>query len=857
MTREESGSRNLTFLRRCALALLACLLAAGSAGAGQPENVPEKKKKEAKKEKAELRKAEEQLPEKYRVWLDNVQWLITADERKTFLGLEKDYQRDAFIKRFWEIRDPYPETARNELRDRWEGRLAEARASFGGMQDERSKIFLINGPPNGHIGSRCTTLLWPLEIWYYAKGTTIREDFVVVFYQRWGAGHYRVWNPGEGLEALFVNWSLGQRGLEEIAQECRDGDQIAGGISWVQRQGMGYTSILAKLEQPPKGPTGEWVSTFNSYSTEVPPDAPTFPAKLDLEYPGRRQNRTVLQGILAVEPADIGQATLGEHRSYNLLLTGEVLEGGELFDSFRYKYDFPAAEVRDSTLPLVFQRYLRPGTYRMVVKLEDLNGGKFFRLERAVTVPQAEGPDPAPPPADTASAKLLAEANAALSRGETTVKIVAPAGDLHTGMVRFDTLTTGQIAKVTFALDGKPVMTKSRPPYSVELDLGSLPRTRNLTAIAYDGKGEELASDVMALNAAGHRFTVRLIEPQRGKRYQSSLPAQADVRAPEGEVVERVEFYLNETRVATLYQPPFVQPIVLPKDLPLSYVRVVAYLTDGASTEDLAFVNAPDDFQQLKVQFVELYTTVLDRQGRPVEGLEQKDFSVTEDGVRQEIVRFEKVEDLPIHAGILMDISASMEPNVEATRQAALEFFERTVKPKDRAALITFNDRPTLAVKFTKDVTSLAGGLAGIKAERGTALYDSLIFALYYFNGVRGQRALLLLSDGKDQGSKFTYDEALEYARRAGVTVYAVGLGKDLDKKKLTRIADDTGGRSFFVENASELAGIYAAIEKELRSQYLIAYQSTNAENDTDFRAVDLKVGRSGLEAKTLRGYYP
>ena len=198
-----------------------------------------------------------------------------------------------------------------------------------------------------------------------------------------------------------------------------------------------------------------------------------------------------------------------------------------------------------------------------------------------------------------------------------------------------------------------------------------------------------------------------------------------------------------------------------------------------------------------------------------------------------------------------------MEKSLEKAQAAAVQFLQGMVRPKDRAAVITFNDHPALAVKFTRDLRTLAGGLAGLKAERGTALYDSLIFCFYNFNGLRGRRAILLLSDGKDEGSRFTYEEALEFARRAGVTVYAIGLGEDVEKRKLAKISEETGGRAFFPRDADELAGIYAAIQEELRSQYLIAYQSSTTRTDPGFRVVDLKVGKSGLEAKTIRGYYP
>jgi VWFA-related protein len=463
---------------------------------------------------------------------------------------------------------------------------------------------------------------------------------------------------------------------------------------------------------------------------------------------------------------------------------------------------------------------------------------------------------PPPPPADAESARLLAEANAAITTGERTIQLVEPPGDLHTGMLRFETLTTGPgIEKVTFELDGKPVLTKRKPPYSVELDLGSLPRTHELAAVAFDGGGQEVARDAMTLNAGDHRFAVELVEPRGGRNYSQSLRAAAEVQVPEGKAVERVEFYLDETLVATLYQPPFAQPILLPEGNPLAYVRAVAYLADGATTEDTVFVNAPDYLDELDIEFVELYTTVVDRQGRPVEGLTQKDFTVVEDGVKQEVARFETVADRPIHAAVLLDVSASMEPEIQSAQGAALRFFEKTVRPKDRAALVTFNDRPALAAKFTNEQKTLAAALAGLKAERGTSLYDSLIFALYYFNGVRGQKAAIVLSDGKDESSRFAFDDALEYARRAGVTVYAIGLGADVDRKKLVRLSEETGGRAFFLQSAAELDGIYATIQRELRSQYLVAYQSTNTTGE-GFRTVEVKLAR-GLEAKTMRGYYP
>ncbi len=808
------------------------------------------------------------LSKEHLEWLLAVEYIISEDEFEGFLALTKEYQREAYIDRFWKERDPYPETARNEFKRRYEERMQLIGHRYGQVDSDPGRMLLLNGAPDFLLEVDCPIRLHPMEIWFYDGSDQVGFEFYLVFYKSGGVGPFRLWYPSDGLGALFDDTFAGgsnERGgsLEQIQLTCRDGDIIARGIAWVLGQGIdGFGMIRARLETKPDPPQGEWVATFAAYSTDLDADAGVFAAELDVAYPGRQQSRTVMQGIVKVATDQAETVSLSGLETYNFLLNGEVLKEGALFEAFRYKFDFPVASVRDGTLPMVFQRTMRPGEYRLIIKLEDLNGGRAFRTERTLTVPKLDNQMPAPPPDDPISARLLAEANAAIHNGETTLKLVRPLGELHSGLMRVETLVTGDgIQKATFFLDGRSVLTKRRPPYSVEVDLGGLPRTRTLRVVGYDGNGDELVSDEMVLNANSHRFAARLVEPRRGKTYQQSLQAQAEISVPDDQTLDRVEFFLNETLVATLYQPPYTQPILLPPDGSVAYVRTVAYLKDGNATEDLVFVNAPDYLEEVNVQLVELYTSVLSREGRPVEGLTREMFSVAEDGVPQEIVRFDQVKDRAIHTGILLDVSASMDDSLDQVREAALQYFETAIQPKDRAALVTFNDRPNLAVKFTNEPQTLAGGLAGLKAERGTALYDSVIFGLYYFNGIRGQKALLVLSDGKDESSRFTFDETLEFAQRAGVTVYAIGLkeaAKDRDaRKRLTQLADTTGGRSFFIDGAAELAGVYQQIQNELRSQYLVVYQSSNTSGEANFRAVDLKVTDRNLEVKTMSGYYP
>jgi len=334
----------------------------------------------------------------------------------------------------------------------------------------------------------------------------------------------------------------------------------------------------------------------------------------------------------------------------------------------------------------------------------------------------------------------------------------------------------------------------------------------------------------------------------------------AEVRVPDGQVLDRLEFYLDERRVAMLFQPPFSLPFTLPAR-PAGYLRAVAYLADGSTAEDLVLLNAPGYQENVDVPLVEVYAAVKDAGGRAVLDLKAGDFKVLDGGAPQQVVRFERVTDLPVAAALLIDTSASMVKSLPEAQRAAIGFLKAILSPRDRAALIPFSESPRLAVKLTNDLPLLAGALAGLQAERSTVLWDSLVFGLHYLQGVRGQRALLLLTDGGDRSSRFSFDEALEYARRSGVTLYTVGLAVsklDLEtRKRLTRLAEETGGRSFFPDAASDLTAVYARIQEELRSRYLLVYQPAAAGKPGEYRPVSVQVDRPGMTVEAIRGYYP
>ncbi|MCY3591350.1 MAG: VWA domain-containing protein [Acidobacteria bacterium] len=817
------------------------------------------------------------LDRRHADFLDVVDPILSDTERRVFGELRHAYQRDAFMQRFWAVRDPYPETPQNEFRERFEQAVETAVERFGDARDDRFESLLLHGEPLRTFRTTCD-LLRTLDVWHYPHSPAVRGEFYLIFLRQ--GGGFRLWKASDGFSALlaFATMSTDRDDLlREINRRCsRGGDLLSAFGLALDWQAMG-----AEAPEPGRA-NDEWALAFLDRSTATPDGAEALPAEITLRYPGRRGNRTVVQAIVGIDPAHLPEPG-DEARRF--VLDGEVLRRGELFESFRYRFEPPArAGGEEAAIPLVTQRYLRPGPYRLVVKVRELEADRFFGGSAEIEVPlvarseASNDPRPvrgsairAPGGSHTPIPDWLAEANSVSPRfvdspDEHTVRIHALPERLITGRVRIGADADGpDIHHLAFSLDGRELISKRRPPYQVEIDVGAAPRAHSLRVDAYDGQGGLLATDEVTLNSGPHRFTVRLTSPQRGATHTSSVRAVAEVEAPRHERLDRVEFFLNDTRTATLYQPPFEQPIGIDPAEPLSYVRAVAYLETGAWAEDLVFVNSRNLVEEVEVALVELYTSVTDRSGTFVSGLVESDFEVFVDGERQVLQRFDNAANQPIHAGILFDTSMSMDQRLEAAEEAALHFFELVLGPHDRACLITFNDRPELAVGFTGSKEALAGGLADLVAEGETALYDSILYSLYYFGGLRGKRALILLTDGGDSSSEYRFDDVLEFARRSQVAIYSIGIDigqrELLFRGRLQQLCNETGGRCFFITGASELPRVYERIETEVRSQYVLVFESPEGEGNT-FRKVEVKLknpralGRRGVKVQHIPGYF-
>jgi Ca-activated chloride channel family protein len=275
------------------------------------------------------------------------------------------------------------------------------------------------------------------------------------------------------------------------------------------------------------------------------------------------------------------------------------------------------------------------------------------------------------------------------------------------------------------------------------------------------------------------------------------------------------------------------------------------------------------------VELVALNVTVLDERHRFVSGLGPEAFVVFENGVRQELAFFGRA-DVPFDLALLLDVSGSMTQTMELLRKSAIGFL-RTLRPRDRAAVVGFAHRMQVLQPLTRDITQLETAIQQARPHGDTALYDAVYITLRELERERKaspdvrRQAIVLLSDGNDTASMISGDDALAAAQRSGVTIYTVALKRPARSKEvavvnrataeaeftLKALAQDSGGRIFAAEGAAQLAGIYDAIASEMAHQYVLGYVPQNPASDRTFRHVNVRVGSPGpAQVRTRRGYY-
>jgi Ca-activated chloride channel family protein len=265
---------------------------------------------------------------------------------------------------------------------------------------------------------------------------------------------------------------------------------------------------------------------------------------------------------------------------------------------------------------------------------------------------------------------------------------------------------------------------------------------------------------------------------------------------------------------------------------------------------------------------VNVVFTVTDKHGKRVTDLKQADFRVVDDNKpAAEIRSFHAETNLPLQVGLLIDASSSVRDRFRFEQDSAVEFLNQTIRKRyDLAFVVGFDATPEVTQDFTDDTEKLAHGVHELRPGGGTALYDALYYAcrdklLKKAPTGPARRAIVLLTDGEDNQSHVTREEAIEMAQRAEAIVYAISTNisgsKGAGDKVLERIADATGGRAFFPFQIRDVANAFAEIQDELRSQYAVSYKPADFKADGHFRTIEIVANdRKSFRVRARRGYY-
>lgn len=819
-------------------------------------------------------------PEQREFFLDGPAWLLPEDRRAALAEMTEP-ERAAFIEELLSAQ-AMPGVDAGELAEAIRRRRALMRLEFLSPEDVRARLLFLHGVPAERLIIDCAETFQPLELWAYPKGDETdpggRDELLV--YQPGPGRPWKVWIPYDSKRALYTDemeyfleqweendgriWTAKRFDLQACPETPRVDEATRIRALHLYRKNRPTAADFLRFVEPPED-LARWVKeAAETPLSEGPPALETSP--VELVFPERTGQRLVTRfqvGIPEAWELPTAPAAAGDsEEEVRLVVEGVIEEDRTAFEDLRVRFALPPPP-EGKPVVLVFEEPLRPDQQYMVrLRVRDELSGRTAYLAEGFRVPSEPRAVELPaPPEDRIVVMGRALARQTIV-GADSLLLVPPAADIVLSFWRAEAIVTGErIEKVVFSVDGDPQLTDNRPPYSAELRLARFPKEQVIRAEGLDAAGEPVVADEVVINQPRGAFAVRITEPPAGRvpGGDGDIEVEARVVVPEGRRVEQVVVQVDGEEVARLTRPPWQTRVRPPVTSALSYLSVTATLDDGRSSEDVRFLNAPDFVEQVDVDLVELYAAVTDRSGRPVEGLTAEDFEVSVAGRPVEIRRFEPVDDLPLTVGLTLDASGSMASNLAVAQEAAREFLHQVMGVRDHSFAVGFADYPILLINPTPDADAVADALGRLRAVGWTALHDAVVTSLYYFRGFPGQKALILLSDGDDTRSSYSFDDVLEYARRSGTAIYTVGVGTDFvsaARRKLHALARETGGRSFFIARAEELSGVYGSIEEELRSRYMLAV-APEATSEEGYREVEVRVKRRGLEVRTARGVYP
>ena len=295
---------------------------------------------------------------------------------------------------------------------------------------------------------------------------------------------------------------------------------------------------------------------------------------------------------------------------------------------------------------------------------------------------------------------------------------------------------------------------------------------------------------------------------------------------------------------------------------PVAAVVVAESSADTSGQPDDSILTIRQRVNEVNVLFI-----ATDRHGKFVRNLNQGDFTILDDNKPpQSIVDFRRETDLPLDLGLLVDTSGSVRSRFDFEQSSAVSFLQQTLRPNfDKAFVMGFSTHTQVTQDFTDNVQLLQAGVQRLHAGGGTALYDAVYHACREKlakdrSGHPVRRAIIIVSDGEDNQSEVTRAQAIEMAERSDVIIYAISTDDSglilRGDKVLQQLADATGGRAFFPYNTKDITHSFAAIEDELRSQYIVSYRPADFDADGRYRSIAISAVKKDLQVRARQGYY-
>jgi Ca-activated chloride channel family protein len=434
-----------------------------------------------------------------------------------------------------------------------------------------------------------------------------------------------------------------------------------------------------------------------------------------------------------------------------------------------------------------------------------------------------------------------------------SVQITQKPSSLVYGNLPVPVQTTDPIVRVTLFINGVKYSEGTGRFMVLPVRVGEYIRRLRIRAVGYDAQGNIAGEDEMVVNDPKPPFRVHL--------HANHGVLEASIVKPQQLGISAVDFFIGEEKIAGVATPPYTAAFDASKFPNAVYARVVARASDGSEANDVLFFGTnPNEQVDVSVQQIPLSVVGSDRIPRLAE------LTLLDDGKPRHIEALTPAASQPLYVILLIDYSESMLEELPVVKAAAKQFAQKLLRPQDRIAVVGFNQRLFWLTPFTNDFNAAAASVDRVKPSGETHLYDTAIEMLYELQKQPGRHALVVLTDGVDQGSHFTLDHLVHYARYAGVPIYPIIKNKLLTRwmrfgggyveaRRLANIARDTGATYFIIRGERELPDVYAKLALELRNQYQVVFNSDPSAAD-EWHALAI-TSSAGQQLRVPRGYFP